>query len=468
MSEGTPITITKNPNYAAYERQAKDAQNAAQNAASANPAGIVRDTRNAQTQAIAKGQAQNAQAATPTAVKQPAKPQKKSAPKPSTGNKVLDKLQQQTSEKNSVPTQPQNNRVGTLQNAQSQSQSQSQNNRVGTLQNAQSQSQPMYDKNGNRIIQGNGRFERAQRLAAGQDQVFQNPTGYDVGAVVNQVSQNNQVQGAQPQGAQVQNIFTTRSGNRRFDNAMGYLSNTFNGKTVTTDDGKKVDASRYFQDNLAKLLSNTNNPKALMYGLRSLQEDMARRGVGNFDISGELLKGTGMTDSGFAKQLWGNRQSYLGMLQPNGEDNSKKDNTLPPPPPPPKPKYTHASSKNNYENARANTIVSDDPYKPPVQKNYGSKAERLSARIRAIEANGEKNGQLSSEEYEELANLKKQYNDYMRGVQYHTKGPSWADEINDNLTIRGSKGIRPEGWMDRATRWLNRNAPSVMLTNKNK
>lgn len=447
MSEGTPITITKNPNYAAYERQAKDAQNAAQNAASANPAGTVRDTRNAQTQAIAKGQAQNAQAATPTAVKQPAKPQKKSAPKPSTGNRVLDKLQQQTSEKSSVPTQPQNVQV------------------PKAPQNAQSQ--PMYDKNGNRIIQGNGRFEKAQRLAAGQDQQFQNPTGYDVGAIVNQVSQNNQTQSAQPQGTQAQNIFTTRSGNRRFDNAMGYLSNTFNGKVVTTDDGKKVDASRYFQDNLAKLLSNTNNPKALMYGLRSLQEDMARRGVGNFDISGELLKGTGMTDSGFAKQLWGNRQLYLGMLQPNGGSNNKKDSVLPPPPPP-KPKYTHASSKNNYENARANTIVSDDPYKPPVQKNYGSKPERLSARIRAIEANGERNGQLSSEEYEELTNLKKQYNDYMRGVQYHTKGPSWADEINDNLTIRGSKGIRPEGWMDRATRWLNRNAPSVMLTNKNK
>lgn len=363
MSEGTPITITKNPNYAAYERQAKDAQNAAQNAASANPAGTVRDTRNAQTQTIAKGQAQNAQAATPTAVKQPAKPQKKSAPKPSTGNKVLDKLQQQTSEKNSVPTQPQNAQV------------------PKAPQNVQSQ--PMYDKNGNRIIQGNGRFEKAQRLAAGQDQQFQNPTGYDVGAVVNQVSQNNQTQGEQPQGTQTQNIFTTRSGNRRFDNAMGYLSNTFNGKVVTTDDGKKVDASRYFQDNLAKLLSNTNNPKALMYGLRSLQEDMARRGVGNFDISGELLKGTGMTDSGFAKQLWGNRQSYLGMLQPNGGSNNKKDSVLPPPPPP-KPKYTHASSKNNYENARANTIVSDDPYKPPVQKNYGSPLQDITNQIKEL------------------------------------------------------------------------------------
>ena len=122
----------------------------------------------------------------------------------STGNRVLDKLQQNKREK-----QPQNNRTGTLQSVQS---------------------QPMYDKNGNRIIQGNGRFERAQRLAAGQDQSFQGPTGYNVGAVVNQVSQNNQartlqnaqnIQGTRAQGAQTQapggfNLLSYRTNNRRF------------------------------------------------------------------------------------------------------------------------------------------------------------------------------------------------------------------------------------------------------------
>lgn len=222
----------------------------------------------------------------------------------STGNRVLDKLQQNKREK-----QPQN-----------------------------TQSQTMYDKNGNKITQGNGTFERRQRQAAGQDQSFQGPTGYNVGAVVNQVSQNNQVrapQGAQNiQGIRTQNIQGTqapggfnllsyRTNNRRFNNGMNYLNNTFAGKRVTLDDGTQIDASKYFQDRMAKVLAHSNNPKALMHYMRSIQEDMARRGVGNFDISGELLKGTGMTDRGMANVLFQNKAAILQQLQPTSGGNQK-------------------------------------------------------------------------------------------------------------------------------------------------
>lgn len=205
----------------------------------------------------------------------------------STGNKALDKMQQVKREKQPKPVQ----------------------------------SQPMYDRNGNKIIQGNGTFERRQRQVTGQDQQFQGPTGYNVGAVVNQVSQNNQLQATHQtpaqtpqnsqQPAQASGMFGKTYDNRRFNNAMGYLNKTFTGKKVTLDDGSQVDASQYFQDNLNRILKGTNNPKALKFYLRSLQEDMARRGVGNFDISGELLKGTGMTDGGFAKYMWNNRNQFM-------------------------------------------------------------------------------------------------------------------------------------------------------------
>lgn len=236
----------------------------------------------------------------------------------STGNRVLDKLQQNKRER-----QPQNAQVSKAPK--------------------NIQSQPMYDRNGNRIIQGSGTFERRQRQAAGQDQSFQGPTGYDVGAVVNQVSQNNQArvpQGVQvsqnnrtgtlqnAQGAQTQapggfNLLSYRTNNRRFNNGMNYLNNTFAGKRVTLDDGTQVDASKYFQDRMAKVLAHSNNPKALMHYMRSIQEDMARRGVGNFDISGELLKGTGMTDRGMANVLFQNKAAILQQLQPTSGGNQK-------------------------------------------------------------------------------------------------------------------------------------------------
>ena len=319
MPEDTPITITKNPNYAVYERQAKDAQNAAQNAASANPAGAVQNAQNAQAANIAKGQAQNAQAQArnlgltkpvPKSAPKPtpkSAPKSKPAPKPTTGNKALDTMQQIKREKQPEPVK----------------------------QTPQS----MYDRNGNRIIQGNGTFERRQRQAAGQDQQFQNPTGYDIGAVTNQVSQNSQLPVQAPQNsqppAQASGMFGRTYDNRRFNNAMGYLNKTFTGKKVTLDDGSQVDASQYFQDNLNRILKGTNNPKALKFYLRSLQEDMARRGVGNFDISGELLKGTGMTDGGFAKYMWNNRNQFMTQEQrpvipspkPTGGSGNKKPAT---------------------------------------------------------------------------------------------------------------------------------------------
>lgn len=303
--EDTPITITKNPNYAAYERQAKDAQNAAQNAASANPAGAVQNAQNAQAANIAKGQAQNAQAQAgnlgltkpaPKSVPKSA-PKSKPAPKPTTGNKALDTMQQIKQEKQPEPVKQ--------------------------------APQAMYDRNGNRIIQGNGTFERRQRQAAGQDQQFQNPTGYDIGAVTNQVTQNQS---------------RYNYGNRRFNNALNYLDNTFANKNVTLDDGSSMSAKEYYQKNLDSLIRNTRNPKALMYGLRSLQEDMARRGVGNFDISGELLKGTGMTDRGFAKELWNNRNNFL--IQQQETPKPHNGGTPTPPPPPPKPPKGNTMQQN--------------------------------------------------------------------------------------------------------------------------
>lgn len=234
----------------------------------------------------------------------------------STGNKALDKMQQVKREK-----QP--------QNVQSQDSDfyirYDHNGKNPVMIPKNEQPQTMYDRNGNKVIQGNGTFEHRQRQAAGQDQQFQGPTGYNVGAVVNQVSQNNQLQATHQMPAQApQNnqppvqtsgIFGKTYDNRRFNNAMGYLNKTFTGKKVTLDDGSQVDASQYFQDNLNRILKSTNNPKALKFYLRSLQEDMARRGVGNFDISGELLKGTGMTDGGFAKYMWNNRNQFMTQEQ---------------------------------------------------------------------------------------------------------------------------------------------------------
>lgn len=241
----------------------------------------------------------------------------------STGNRVLDKLQQNKREK-----QPQNSDYTIKYDH---------NGKNPIRVPKDEQSQPMYDRNGNRIIQGNGTFERRQRQAAGQDQSFQGPTGYDVGAVVNQVSQNNQarvpqgaqnIQGTRTQGSQAQapggfNLLSYRTNNRRFNNGMNYLNNTFAGKRVTLDDGTQVDASKYFQDRMAKVLAHSNNPKALMHYMRSIQEDMARRGVGNFDISGELLKGTGMTDRGMANVLFQNKAAILQQLQPTSGGNQK-------------------------------------------------------------------------------------------------------------------------------------------------
>ena len=236
----------------------------------------------------------------------------------STGNRVLDKLQQNKREKQPQKVQPNsgNSRYDVTYD---------ENGRIVSITPKNTQPQTMYDRNGNKITQGNGTFERRQRQAAGQDQQFQNPTGYDIGAVTNQVSQNNQQPVQTPQSNQLQAVhqppvqasgmFGRTYDNRRFNNAMGYLNKTFTGKKVTLDDGSQVDASQYFQDNLNRILKGTNNPKALKFYLRSLQEDMARRGVGNFDISGELLKGTGMTDGGFAKYMWNNRNQFMTQEQ---------------------------------------------------------------------------------------------------------------------------------------------------------
>lgn len=248
----------------------------------------------------------------------------------STGNRVLDKLQQNKRERQPQKVQPNsgNSKYDVTYDEKG---------RIASITPKNTQSQTMYDRNGNRIIQGNGTFERRQRQAAGQDQSFQGPTGYDVGAVVNQVSQNNQVrvpqgaqniQGTRAQGSQAQapggfNLLSYRTNNRRFNNGMNYLNNTFAGKRVTLDDGTQVDASKYFQDRMAKVLAHSNNPKALMHYMRSIQEDMARRGVGNFDISGELLKGTGMTDRGMANVLFQNKAAILQQLQPTSGGNQK-------------------------------------------------------------------------------------------------------------------------------------------------
>ena len=248
----------------------------------------------------------------------------------STGNRVLDKLQQNKREK-----QPQN--ITKTSASGRYDVTYDEKGRITSITPKNTQSQTMYDRNGNKVIQGNGTFERRQRQAAGQDQSFQGPTGYNVGAVVNQVSQNNQTrvpqgsqntQGTQAQGSQVQapggfNLLSYRTNNRRFNNGMNYLNNTFAGKRVTLDDGTQVDASKYFQDRMAKVLAHSNNPKALMHYMRSIQEDMARRGVGNFDISGELLKGTGMTDRGMANVLFQNKAAILQQLQPTSGGNQK-------------------------------------------------------------------------------------------------------------------------------------------------
>ena len=322
------------------KQQAQNAQNATQlGARNADKAKAANIQRKVNAQAMAKQQAQNAQ--TQSGNLGLTKPVSKPTPKPTTGNKALDKMQQVKREKQPKPAQSQlqsnhdivYDRNGKNPVAMPKEDAQPQN----------TQPQTMYDRNGNKIIQGNGTFERRQRLAAGQDQQFQNPTGYDVGAVTNQVSQNNQLQGVQSAPAQSSGMFGRTYDNRRFNNAMGYLNKTFTGKKVTLDDGSQVDASQYFQDNLNRILKGTNNPKALKFYLRSLQEDMARRGVGNFDISGELLKGTGMTDGGFAKYMWNNRNQFMTQEQrpvipspkPTGGSskkavtNEQKDYTVP-------------------------------------------------------------------------------------------------------------------------------------------
>lgn len=264
----------------------------------------------------------------------------------STGNKALDKMQQVKREKQPKNTQPQNSNYDVKYDNKG---------RIVSITPKNTQPQTMYDRNGNRIIQGNGRFERAQGLAAGQDQQFQNPTGYDIGAVTNQVTQNNQLQATHqtpaqvsqnnqaraPQGTQGMpggfNLLSYRTNNRRFNNGMNYLNNTFAGKRVTLDDGTQVDASKYFQDRMAKVLAHSNNPKALMHYMRSIQEDMARRGVGNFDISGELLKGTGMTDRGMANVLFQNKAAILQQLQPTSSGGQKPIKQQPVKPQPVKP-----------------------------------------------------------------------------------------------------------------------------------
>lgn len=277
--------------------QAQNAQNATQlGARNADKAKAANIQRKVNAQAMAKQQAQNVQAQSgKLGLTKPA-PKSKPTPKPqSTGNKALDTMQQIKQEK-----QPQNSDFYIRYDH---------NGKNPVKMPKDEQPQTMYDRNGNRIIQGNGTFERRQRQAAGQDQQFQNPTGYDIGAVTNQVSQNSQPP------VQASGMFGRTYDNRRFNNAMGYLNKTFTGKKVTLDDGSQVDASQYFQDNLNRILKGTNNPKALKFYLRSLQEDMARRGVGNFDISGELLKGTGMTDGGFAKYMWNNRNQFMTQEQ---------------------------------------------------------------------------------------------------------------------------------------------------------